>query len=495
MSTKTLQPLNNTTLGRFAPADTRLTYDRKALRHGIVHIGVGGFHRGHQAVYLDDLLGLGGSTEWGLCGIGLLPQDRRMYETTVSQDCLYTVVERSSAGDVPRIIGSMTGYLFAPDDPEAVLEKMASPDCRIVSMTITEGGYYVNSGTGQFDAVHPDIVRDLANPHKPACVFGFLAEALDRRRQRGLGPFTVMSCDNMQNNGDVMKKMFLAFVTLRDPSLASWLGEKGAFPNTMVDRITPATTDAHRAMVHEAFGIDDAWPVVCEPFRQWVIEDHFCAGRPAWEKVGAQITDNVLPYEKMKIRLLNASHQALCYIGMLLGYQYAHQTMQDARIQKLVRIMMDQEVTPLLAKVPGIDLEEYKNSLIERFGNPAIMDQLSRIGTEGSARIPKFVLLSVLDQVALGGPLKAGAFTVAAWFRYLTGKDDAGKDMPIIDPMKDEITARAKRGGSDPTEMLSMHELFGDILPASPAFVGEVTRALKSFYEQGSVATLEAWIR
>lgn len=487
--------LNAANLSRFAPSIPVPSYDRTAHKHGIVHIGVGGFHRAHQAVYLDTLLAKGGNPEWSICGIGLLPQDRRMYEAMKSQDCLYTVVERSNAGDIPRIIGSITDFVFAPDNPEAVIEKMASPDCRIVSLTITEGGYYVNSGTGKFDASHPDIIRDLAAPAKPSCVFGFLAEALDRRHKRGMKPFTVMSCDNMQNNGHVLKEMLLAFVTLRDSALALWLASNGAFPNSMVDRITPATTDEHRAIVREKLGIEDQCPVVCEPFMQWVIEDSFCLGRPAWETVGAQMTGDVLPYEKMKLRLLNASHQALCYIGMLLGYKFAHETMEDSRIRKLVRTMMDVEVTPLLTKVPGVDLELYKNTLIERFANPAIRDQLPRIGTEGSARIPKFVLPSVLDQLARGGPHKMAAFTVAAWFRYLTGKDDAGNEMTIIDPMKEALMARAKKGGNDSREMLSMHELFGDVIPASAAFTGEVDHALKSFYSVGASATLEEYIR
>lgn len=469
-------------------------YDRTAHKHGIVHIGVGGFHRAHQAWYLDSLLALGGSPDWSLCGVLLLPHDRRMFEAMRSQDCLYTVVERSVEGEKPRIIGSITEVLFAPDDPEAVLEKMASPDCRIVTLTITEGGYYVNSGTGEFDAGHPDIVKDLANPGKPACVFGYLAEALSRRRNRGLPPFTLMSCDNMQNNGHVLKKMLLAFLSLRDPALAAWLEARGAFPNSMVDRITPSTTDEHRALVRERFGIDDAWPVMCEPFVQWVIEDNFVLGRPAWEQVGAQIVPDVLPYEKMKLRLLNASHQALCYIGMLLGYEFAHQTMEDRDIRRLVRMMMDVEVTPLLGVVPGMDLEAYKDTLIERFANPAIRDQLLRIGTEGSARIPKFVLPSVLEQVERRGPVAASAFTVAAWFRYLIGKDDAGQELGIIDPMKEKLVARAKKGGPDAGALLSMHEIFGDTLPGS-YFGDEVKRALVSLYEKGAAATLAEWVK
>ena len=486
--------LNAAALKRLAPGIRVPTYQRNGLPHSIVHVGVGGFHRAHQAVYLDDLLHLPGNREWGMIGVGLLKHDARIRDAMRSQDCLYALVERGAVGESARIIGSIIDFIFAPEESESVLAKMASPDCRIVSLTITEGGYYVNSGTGEFDTDHPDIKRDLANPGKPACSFGYLIEALDRRRKRGLAPFTVMSCDNMQSNGDVTKKMLTAFAHLRDPVLGRWVADNVAFPNAMVDRITPATTDEHRALTREKFGIDDAWPVMTEPFKQWVIEDHFSQGRPAWDKVGAQMVADVLPYEKMKIRLLNASHQAMCYIGMLVGHTLAHEAMEDPRIRKLVQTMMDVEVTPHLPAVPGIDLAEYKKTLIERFANPAIRDQLARIGTEGSARIPKFVLPSVIDALPRGAPVKLMAFTVAAWFRYLTGKDDNGNPLPINDPMEARITETARRGGADPTAMLSLRELFGDELPKANPFSQEVAQALKSFYEKGAKATLESYV-
>lgn len=486
--------LNQANLGRFSSAVQIPTYDRRSVARSIVHIGVGGFFRAHQAVYLDDLLHRPGHAEWGYCGVGLLKHDERMRDVLLPQDCLYTVVERSADGDRARVIGSLLDFLHAPSDPEAVLEKMASPDCRIVSLTITEGGYYVNEGTGEFNDTHPDIVHDLQHPHQPQCSFGYLAEALDRRRARGLPPFTVMSCDNLQHNGDVARKMLLAFVERRDPTLSRWLAENGAFPNSMVDRIVPATTDEHRALVKEQFGIEDAWPVGTEPFKQWVIEDNFPNGRPAWEDVGAQMTSDVLPYEKMKMRLLNASHQAMCYIGMLLGYQYAHEAMADPRIRKLVQSMMDEEVTPLLTTPAGIDLDVYKQTLIERFSNPTIRDQLSRIGTEGSARIPKFVLPSIVEQLQRGGPSRLLTFTVACWFRYLTGTDDQGRTMPVIDPMKDKLMEHARRGGRDPGAMLSLNELFGAALTGSPVFVDQLRQALESFYDQGTEATLARYV-
>jgi mannitol 2-dehydrogenase len=486
--------LNSATLGQLPDFVRVPRYERSALAKSIVHIGVGGFFRAHQAEYLDELLHQPGSEEWGYVGVGLLQHDERIRDAMRAQDCLFTLVERGAKGEHARIIGSIGSFLHGPENPIAVLEAMASPECRIVSLTITEGGYYVNSGTGEFDAEHPDIQRDLANPGSPSCSFGYLVEALDRRRKRALPPFTVMSCDNMQSNGDVTRKMLTAFARLRDPELGAWVEENVAFPNAMVDRITPATTDEHRALVRETFGIDDAWPVMTEPFKQWVIEDHFPQGRPAWEKVGAQMVGDVLPYEKMKIRLLNASHQAMCYIGMLVGHTLAHETMEDARIRKLVETMMDVEVTPHLPAVPGIDLADYKRTLIERFANPAIRDQLARIGTEGSARIPKFVLPSVIDALPRGAPVKLMAFTVAAWFRYLTGKDDNGNALPINDPMEAKLTETARRGGADASAMLGLRELFGDELPKPNAFSEEVGRALKSFYERGANATLERYV-
>jgi mannitol 2-dehydrogenase len=483
--------LNTANLGKLDPKIQVPRYDRQKVGQSIMHIGVGGFHRAHQALYCDDLLNEGADSQWGFCGVGLLKTDARIRDVMLSQDCLYTLVERSLAGDSARIIGSIVNFAFAPDDSQKVIERMASPETRIVSLTITEGGYYIDQSTGELDGKHTDLQHDLAHPHEPSCSFGYLLEALDRRRLRGLAPFTVMSCDNIQSNGEVAKKMLTAFAELRDPGLRNWLDEKCLFPNSMVDRITPATTDEHRALVREKFGIDDGWPVMTESFKQWVIEDHFVDGRPKWEQVGAQMTTDVLPYEKMKLRLLNASHQALCYIGMLLGYQLVHETMEDDGIRTLVQKMMDQEVTPILSPVPGVDLTEYKKTLIERFANPAIRDQLSRIGIYGSSGIPKFVLPSILDQLKRGEPIKLLSFTIAAWFRYLNGLDETGKEMPMLDPMASKLRERAKTAGKDARQLLRMREVFSEELASDPTFAKEVSDTLNSFYQNGARATLE----
>lgn len=490
-----LLPLRQASLDRLPAGVPGPSYDRAALTSAIVHMSVGGFHRAHQAVYLDELLRHGEAAGWGICGVGLLPQDARMRDVLRAQDCLYTVVERSAAGDRPRVIGSIREYLLAPDDPGAVVEKLASPECRVASLTITEGGYFVNQGTGELLADAPDLQHDLARPAAPRTSFGILAEALDRRRARGLQPFTIQSCDNLPGNGDVARRMILSFLGRRDPGLRAWTEEHGAFPNSMVDRIVPVTRDEHRALVRDRFGIDDGWPVVCEPWLQWVIEDRFPLGRPRWEAVGAQIVPDVGPYELMKLRLLNASHQAIAYVGLLLGLRFTDEAMSDPDVRRLPRTMMEAEVTPLLPPVPGIDLARYRASLLERFGNPVLRDQLARLATDGSDRVPKFVLPSIRDALAHGGPVRvdALAFVVASWFRYLdVERDDRGEPLPRSDALSDELGRRARAGGEDPGPLLGMGTLFGEVLPAAEAFTGPLRKHLQRLHREGTRAALRA---
>lgn len=485
--------LGESTLARISPLVAIPGYDRSRIEPSIVHIGVGGFFRAHQARYLDELLRRGQADGWGYCGLNLLEQDRVMREVLRRQDGLYTLVSRDANGDTPRIMGSLVESLhLLVDGSETVIERLADARTRIVSLTITEGGYYLNEGTGEFNESHPDIIHDLAHPCSPRCAFGVLAAALRLRKQRGLAPFTLMSCDNLRHNGDLLRRMLLAFVELQDTDLARWIGEHCAFPNSMVDRITPATTDEHRALVREKWGINDAWPVVAEPFRQWVIEDEFTLGRPSWELVGAQITSDVAPYERVKMRLLNASHQAMCYIGLLLGYEFAHEAIADPQINRLVRGMMDEEVTPLLTAPVGMDLGDYKNSLMQRFANPAMGDQLARIATEGSARVPGFVLPSIVEQLERGGNIRRLAFTVACWFRFLQGTNDSGRELPVVDPHRERLMEAARRGGSDPAPLLAQKDLLGD-LGQSDVFVEEVSAALRCLCDKGAAAALAAY--
>lgn len=440
------------------------SYHRRAVRTGIVHFGVGGFHRSHQAMFIDRLLNLGGSQDWGICGVGVLPSDARMHDVLKNQDGLYTLVLKGGEGtEDTRIIGSITEYLFAPSDAASVIRKLADPATRIVSLSITEGGYSINDSTGEFDPRTPDVVHDLKPNIVPSSVFGLITAALAQRREQGAGPFTVMSCDNIQGNGNVARKALVSFARLRDPELAGWISETVAFPNSMVDRITPVTTDADRAAVTEAYGFSDAWPVVAEPFEQWVLEDKFTAGRPPLQDVGVQIVDDVEPYELMKLRLLNASHQVMSYLGYLAGHRYVHEVCTDPLFADFIVGFMEREATPTLRPVPGIDLHVYRNELIHRFSSPAIRDTLARQMVDASERIPKFVLPVVREQLKRGGPIDRAVLVIAAWARSLEGTDEHGEPIDITDRRLGELRATARADNAEPGAFLNLTDIFGDL--------------------------------
>jgi mannitol 2-dehydrogenase len=486
-----MQPLNATSLKSFSGALPIPGYDRDQVRSGIVHFGVGGFHRAHQAMYVDRLMNEGRDWDWGICGVGVLPGDRRMKEALEAQDCLYTLVLKYPDGSLDaRVVGSIVEYLLAPDDPEAVIEKMADAATRIVSLTVTEGGYNFNAVTGEFEAGNPDVVHDLQPGNPPKTTFGLITEALVRRRDRDLPPFTVMSCDNIAGNGDAAHKSFVAFAALRDPELGAWVQEHVRFPNSMVDRITPVTTEEDRAEVGRRFGIDDRWPVVCEPYTQWALEDSFGDGRPAFEDVGVQVVDDVEPYELMKLRLLNASHQALCYFGYLAGYRFVHEVCQDPLFQQHLLAYMNQEATPTLEPVPGIDLEQYKHDLIARFSNPNVRDTVARLCAESSDRIPKWLLPVIRANLATGGEIRRSAAIVASWARYSEGVDEQGQPIEVVDRLKDTLMANAGRQRDDPLAFIADRELFGD-LAEDDRFVSAYLWALTSLHEHGARATLE----
>jgi mannitol 2-dehydrogenase len=471
-------------------------YDRSALSVGIVHFGVGGFHRAHQAMYLDALMNRGMALDWAICGVGLLPGDARMRDALAAQDYLYTLVVKNPDGSIdPRVIGSIVDFVHAPDDPEAVLRRLAEAAVRIVSLTITEGGYNFNQSTGEFDRANPDVVHDLAEPGHPRSVFGFIVEALRRRRTEGLPPFTVLSCDNIQHNGDMARRQFTAFAELRDPELARWIDETVPFPNCMVDRITPVTSEADRELLAERTGVADRWPVVCEPFTQWVLEDKFAggwAGRPPFEEAGVQLVMDVEPYELMKLRLLNASHQALCYPGYLAGYRFAHEVCADPTFVAFLLAYMDREGSPTLRSVPGIDVNAYKHQLIERFANPAVRDTLARLCAESSDRIPKWLVPVIRDNLAAGRPVDLSAAIVASWARYAEGVDEVGQPIDIVDQRKERVMAAARRQlTGDPLAFVHDRELFAD-LAEQPAFTEPYVRWLDSFHRRGARATIEA---
>ncbi|MEU7766642.1 mannitol dehydrogenase family protein [Nocardia sp. NPDC049190] len=468
------------------------TYDRSEISTGIVHFGVGGFHRAHQAMYLDRLLERGTAREWGICGVGVLPGDRRMRDVLAAQDGLYTLSTVTPDGTwTTRVIGSIVEYRYAPDDPEAVLEKLAASTTRIVSLTITEGGYHIAAATGEFDAGDPAIRADLRADAPPATVFGLVTEALARRRARGVAPFTVMSCDNIEGNGHVARRMFAAFATLRDPELGAWVTDQVRFPNSMVDRITPVTPPEATGEVERRYGVSDRWPVLAEPYTQWVLEDSFGLGRPAFDEVGVQLVADVAPYELMKLRLLNASHQALCYLGYLSGYRLVHEAAQDPAFARFLSRYMDTEATPTLRAVPGVDLGRYKQTLLERFANPAIGDTIARLCAESSDRIPKWLLPVVRHQLAAGGDIACAATVVAGWARYAAGVDEQGEPIEIVDPLRDLLVPLARQERERPTAFLGARAVFGDLID-EPRFVTAYLAAMDSLRTRGARATVEA---
>ncbi len=488
--------LNTATLASIGGAVPIPTYDRSQVTTGIVHFGVGGFHRAHQAMYLDRLMNEGKALDWGICGVGVMPFDAKMQQIMSAQDCLYTLVLKDPDGSwEPRVIGSMVQYLFAPDDPEAVVEKMADPSTRIVSMTVTEGGYNFHHVTGKFDETNPAVAADLVANAVPGTTFGLITEALVRRRARGIAPFTIMSCDNIQGNGHVAKEVFTAFARLResswnDPGLGAWVESEVRFPNSMVDRITPVTTDQDRSAISDRFGIQDGWPVVCEPFTQWVLEDSFTLGRPPLEEVGVQVVDDVEPYELMKLRLLNASHQALCYFGYLAGYRLVHEVTQDPLFARFLLGYMDFEATPTLEPVPGIDLDSYKHELIARFSNAGVRDTVARLCAESSDRIPKWLLPVIRQELATGGPITLATAVVASWARYAEGVDELGEPIEVVDRLADRLRAAAARQRSEPLAFVADREIFGDLVD-EPDFVASYLETLNSLHQVGARATLE----
>lgn len=492
-STVALTPVTQATLPELAGRLAVPTYDRAAMSVGIMHLGVGGFHRSHQAMYLDRLMASGRDGDWALRGVGVLSRDRRIVEALNGQDGLYTLVQKHPDGRLePRIIGSIVGMAFVPDDPRSVVEAMADPSVRIVSLTITEGGYLIDPVTGAFDVHHPSIQPDLQPGAEPGTAFALITAALALRRSRGIAPFTVMSCDNVPGNGDVARLALVSFARLLDPALADWMAQSVAFPSSMVDRITPVTTDADRAALAEQFGVRDAWPVVCEPFVQWVLEDHFPTGRPDWAQVGVQLVDDVVPYELMKLRMLNAGHQVVGYLGALAGFGYCHEVCQDPTFRAFLGAFMATEAAPTLPPVPGVDLDDYRSTLIERFSNPHVRDTLARLCAETSDRIPKFLLPSVRDNLAAGGPIDHSALVVAAWARYAEGVDDAGHPIEVVDPLREQLMAAAARQREEPTAFLAQRDIFGDLVD-DPRFRDAYLRALASLHTVGARATVEAW--
>lgn len=441
------------------------TYNRQTLKTGIVHIGVGGFHRSHQAYYIHQLLEKHPSLNWGICGIGLREADRKMYDILKKQDGLYTLIIQHPNGTIKKeVIGTIKEMLLAVDTPNKVIEKMAHPDIKIVSLTITEGGYNFSPLTREFDFDNKDIQQELQHPDNPKTVFGFLTAALRKRRANRIAPFTILSCDNIQHNGEVARQMLLTYTQKQDTALADWIAENVTFPNSMVDRITPVTTASDIAYLQKTIGLKDEWPVVCEPFIQWVIEDKFANGRPPLEKLGVQFVPDVTPYEKMKIRLLNAGHSVLGIPGAVHGHPTINACMEDAVFAKFMRAFMDKEVTPVLDTIEGIDLEKYKDSLAERFANPNIKDSVSRICSESAAKLPKFLIPTLQENLAKGGSIDYATLVLAVWC-YYSDKRVSENNFPleIIDAKKEELHEAASKTANTPLSFLKLQEVFSNL--------------------------------
>jgi mannitol 2-dehydrogenase len=467
-------------------------YDRSKLTAGIVHIGLGNFHRAHLAVYMDDLFAVGLNLDWAIIGAGVRAPDARMRAALKAQDYLSTVIELDPTGRSARRIGSMIDFLPVEPDNASLIAAMSRPEIRIVSLTVTEGGYFVDA-TGQFDATSPEIVADGANPTRPATAFGAIVAALKARRAAGTQPFTIMSCDNLPGNGKVARDAVVGTARLSDPALAAWIDQNVAFPNAMVDRITPATGPRELAIAVE-FGLGaDPVPVTCEPFRQWVLEDTFPAGRPAWEKVGVTFTAHVHAFETMKIRMLNGGHALIAYPGGLKGIHFVHEAMADPLIYAFLDAVETREILPVVPAVPGQDLMAYKALILQRFANPDVADTERRLCLDGSNRQPKFIVPSIRDALAAGHKAEGLTLLSALWCRYCCGETEAGEQIAPNDPNWDALQTRARQARFNPAVWIAMEPVYGD-LAQNAGFVARFVEALNYIWAHGVEAALKRYI-
>ena len=482
--------IDSTALGSLPASVARPAYDRSPVKAGIVHLSVGNFHRAHQAVYIDQCLAMGGQDEWGIVGIGLIDSEgeRAKAKALKAQKGLYTLSVYPPEGEPSvSVIGSIVDYLHAPDDPEAALARLVDPAIRILTMTVTEGGYNTDP-KGRFKLEEPSIAQDLANA-TPSTSFGYITEALRRRRAAGVAPFTVLSCDNLRHNGHVVKTALLAFARAKDADLASWIEANVTFPSCMVDRITPAVGPADAARLNSATGVDDGAPIFAEDFIQWVIEDNFCNGRPALERVGVQFTDDVDPYEQVKLRMLNASHSMLAFPGTLIGHRIVHLAMQDPNVSTLLDQFLARDAGPLLDAPPGMSTGQYGDMLLRRYRNPAIGDQLLRICSDGASKLPVFVQDTAKALIAAGKEHRRIAYLLACFTEYLKGRDDKGQDFAVVEP---NVSADdfARVASPDLAQGLNLNVFKGWGLEASPAFAADYVRYRRSIGTDGAGATL-----
>jgi fructuronate reductase len=477
--------LSNASCDQLPVSIRRPAYERSRVTPGIVHLGIGAFHRAHQAIFVDDLLARG-AMDWGIIGASLRSPDTS--EALAPQDCLYTVAIRAGAETQHRVIGSIVETCVAKTDPAGLIARMADPRTRIVTLTVTEKGYCHTPQTGELDEQHPHILHDLAYPDAPRSAPGFLVAALARRKAAGLAPFTVLSCDNLSANGHTVQRVLTRFAALTSPELGRWIEAEVACPSTMVDRIVPETTAADRAAVASALHMTDAWPVIAEPFIQWIIEDRFSASRPDFAAVGAQFVADVLPFEHMKLRLLNASHSGLAYLGYLAGYDTIAATMADPHFAAFARRLMD-DSAPTLTMPPGTDLATYTQSLLARFSNTALQHRTSQIAMDGSQKLPQRLLGTMRDRLAKGLTIDTHALAVAGWMRYVTAMDEQGRSIDVRDPLAKQLAAIAATTGPVADRLapalLNVSAVFGD-LAHHPRASGAVTNALARLYAHGA---------
>jgi mannitol 2-dehydrogenase len=467
-------------------------YARSSLSAGILHFGIGNFHRAHLAVYLDDLFNKGLDHDWALVGAGVMPSDELMRQRLVAQDYLTTVVEQDNDLSTAHVTGPMVDFI-SPNDKASLIAKLCDPTIRIVSLTITEGGYFIDPATGKFDPKNAAMVRDGATPHQPDTVFGFIVAGLAARRALGIKPYTVMSCDNVPHNGVVTKNAVVGLAQLSNPALAAWIESNVAFPNGMVDRITPATGDRERKICAEVFGVEDSWPVFCEEFKQWVVEDNFPTGRPAWEKVGATFVKDVTPYENMKIRILNGGHAVIAYPSGLMDIHFVHEAMENSLIRAFLAKLEQDEIIPMVAPVPDTDLQDYYKLIERRFANPKIADTIRRLCLDGSNRQPKFIVPTIADRLKTGKSIKGLALESALWCRYCYGTTDSCAVIEANDPSWDRLQKTAIAAKIDPNMWLAMTDIYGEV-GKSPEMQREFAAALNVVWAKGAKATLEAYL-
>ncbi|PVH29564.1 mannitol dehydrogenase family protein [Pararhodobacter oceanensis] len=483
-------PLLQANLGMLRTLVAPPRYDRAALKPGILHIGLGNFHRAHQAVYLNALMNAGGDPAWGIIGAGVRDPDTATRDLLMQQDCLYSVVEVDFDRAAASVIGVMTG--FVPVEPQgnaALIHAMTDPETRIVSLTVTEGGYFLD-GNGDLNTDHPTLLHDIAAPQAPNSAFGAIIAALAARRAQGIKPFTVMSCDNLPGNGDIARAVITGLAQRINPDLAAWINEHVTFPNGMVDRITPATGDRERALVAERFGLADLAPVICEPFKQWVLEDSFTDGRPALEEVGVTFTHDIASFEKMKLRILNGGHAIMAYAGAMLGFTYSHDAVTDPLIHAYLRKTLETDVLPFVAPVPGFTPQEYLETILGRFANPGVADTISRLSYDGSNRQPKFIVGSIAENLQAGRPPAGLALSSALWCRYCLGRDEHGGTIAPNDPNWDQLHATAQRAQSEPEVWLDQEPVYGAV-GRDPVFREAFATALRRLQEHGTASTLQ----